>query len=421
MPRYYLAGVQEEVKSYRLCGFGDASEGAYAGVLVETSIGFTSRIVGAKTRVAPTQILTIPRLELLAALLLARLVHSITESLKSEMELLMPICYTDAKVALYWIRGVKRSWKMFVQNRVNEIRKLVPETQWRHCAGKSNPADLPSRGVSPGELKSNNLWFNGPDWLVQGIMEDEPELEMPDECIVEMKEKLFESDESTCCLTVTEEVGVSQVIECKSYSNLRRLTRVTCSALRFVNNLRSHSPISNSQLLFRAEQLWIQDVQLTFAQEKSFKDLRRRLDLFQDSNGLWRCGGRLQLAEIEYGARHPILLPRGHHFTRHVVLDAHERVIHNGPKETLTEIRQRYWIAGGRSLVRSIIHHCVICRRFEGPAYKPPPPPPLPIFRVSESPPFTYVGVDFAGPIMTRVDAITKGNGIGCVYTLVVL
>uniref|UniRef100_A0A1X7UC75 Uncharacterized protein n=1 Tax=Amphimedon queenslandica TaxID=400682 RepID=A0A1X7UC75_AMPQE len=210
MPRYYLAGVQEEVKSYRLCGFGDASKGAYARVvylLVETSIGFTLRIVGAKTRVAPTQILTIPRFELLAALLLARLVHSITESLNSEMELFMSTCYTDAKVALHWILVVKRSWKMFVQNRVNEIRKLVPKTQWRHCAGMSNPADLPSRGVSPGELKSTNLWFNGPDGLAQGIMEDKPELEMPDKCIVEMKDKLFESDESTCCLTVTEEVG----------------------------------------------------------------------------------------------------------------------------------------------------------------------------------------------------------------------
>ena len=42
--RHYLAGIQE-VKSYRLCGFVDASKGAYAGVvylLVETNLGFTS-------------------------------------------------------------------------------------------------------------------------------------------------------------------------------------------------------------------------------------------------------------------------------------------------------------------------------------------------------------------------------------------
>ena len=93
--------------------------------------------------------------------------------------------------------------------------------------------------------------------------------------------------------------------------------------------------------------------------------------------------------------------------------------MHNGPKETLTELRQKYWIIRGRSLVRSIIHRCVICRRFEGPAYKPPPPPPLPIFRVKESPPFTYVGVHFAGPVIVKTDAVTQGNGKVwlCLYT----
>ena len=106
--RHYMVRIQEEVKSYRLRGFGDASKGAYAGVvylLVETHLGFFSRIVAAKTRVSPSQALTIPRLELVAALLLARLIHTIMESLKSEINILTPICYTDSKVALYCILG----------------------------------------------------------------------------------------------------------------------------------------------------------------------------------------------------------------------------------------------------------------------------------------------------------------------------
>ena len=88
-----------------------------------------------------------------------------------------------------------------------------------------------------------------------------------------------------------------------------------CNALHFVNNIKSQGLLSNSQLLIRAELLWIRDVQLTLLQEKSFDELRRHLDLFQDGNGLWRCGGRLKLAEVDYGAKHPILLPRDHHFT----------------------------------------------------------------------------------------------------------
>ena len=88
-----------------------------------------------------------------------------------------------------------------------------------------------------------------------------------------------------------------------------------CNALHFVNNIKSQGLLSNSQLLIRAELLWIRDVQLTLLQEKSFDELRRHLDLFQDGNGLWRCGGRLKLAEVDYGAKHSILLPRDYHFT----------------------------------------------------------------------------------------------------------
>ena len=125
---------------------------------------------------------------------------------------------------------------------------------------------------------------------------------------------------------------MSHVIDCRSYSNLRRLSRVTCNAQRFDNNIKSQGSLSNSQLLVRVELLWNLDVQLSLLQERSFHELRRHLDLFQDSNGLWRCRGRLKLAEVDYGAKHPILLPRDHHFTRLIVIDAHKRVSTMGPR-----------------------------------------------------------------------------------------
>ena len=71
-------------------------------------------------------------------------------------------------------------------------------------------------------------------------------------------------------------------------------------------------------------------------------------------------------------------------------------------KETLTEIRSKYWVIGGRSLVRTIIHKCVVCRRFEGKPLIAPPAPPLPSFRVNKAPPFAYTAVDFAGPMYLK-------------------
>ena len=196
IPRSYLTGVHQEVESHCLCGFCDASTRAYAAVVylvMKTSADTVVRFVTAKTRVAPIQTQSIPRLELLSALLLSKLITTVVESLKLTLPLTRMRCFTDSQVALFWIRGLNKEWKPFVQNRVNEIRQLVPAACYSHCAGKSNPADMPSRGLAPLELSVNQLWRNGPDWLKDSTddkddTENEP-LDIPEECATEESEQ----------------------------------------------------------------------------------------------------------------------------------------------------------------------------------------------------------------------------------------
>ena len=128
----------------------------------------------------------------------------------------------------------------------------------------------------------------------------------------------------------------------------------------------------------------------------------------EEATGIWRCGGRLGNSDLSYDAQYPILLPRGHQFTLLVIRRAHQRVLHSGVKDTLTEIRSRYWIPRGRGAVRQFIGRCVRCRRYSGSSYVPPPPPPLPEFRVQQSFPFSAVGVDYAGPLMIKQNTHTS-------------
>ena len=163
---------------------------------------------------------------------------------------------------------------------------------------------------------------------------------------------------------------------------------------------------------------WIEDSQRNMEHEKSFDSLKSQLNLFLDENGLWRCGGRLANADIPYSTKYPVLLPRSHSLTPLIINDAHKRVLHNGVRETLTEIRRRFWIVKGRSLVRAIIHRCITCRRFEGAPFPAPPPPPLPVSRVKEDPAFSFTGVDFAGPLMIRTEGPNKtGKTWICLFT----
>ena len=105
LPRCYLDGVPDEPVSYSLCGFCDAG---VVYLLVETSSGYTARFVAAKTRVAPLQPQTIPRLELLSALLLSRLLSAVTQSLESEMQLSPPRYFTESTVSLGWLTRLGR-------------------------------------------------------------------------------------------------------------------------------------------------------------------------------------------------------------------------------------------------------------------------------------------------------------------------
>ena len=165
--RYFQLKLSE--CQWRLIGFSDSSVKACAAVVYLKCEGSEARqmsLVAAKTRVAPIRSQTIPRLEFLGALLLARLISSVYNALKSEVVLESSRCYTDSQVALYWIKGERREWKPFVYNRVREIRELVPSENWGHCVGRSNPADIPSRGSSVGELIHSHLWWNGPEEVI---------------------------------------------------------------------------------------------------------------------------------------------------------------------------------------------------------------------------------------------------------------
>ena len=127
---------------------------------METERDTNTQFLIAKTRVVPMQALTIPQLELLSALLLSRLITTVSGVLEPTLPNLEIKCYTDSTVALYWIKGTNKEWKrkLFVQNRVGEICKKISPAKWHHCLGVTNPADLPSRGITMPELQVSRLW-----------------------------------------------------------------------------------------------------------------------------------------------------------------------------------------------------------------------------------------------------------------------
>lgn len=122
---------------------------------------------------------------------------------------------------------------------------------------------------------------------------------------------------------------------------------------------------------------------------------------FMDSIGVIRVEGRLERADLNYDARHPILLSRHHELTKRVIQFEHARMAHAGLQGTMAAVRQRFWPLSLRSAARKIVQHCVICFRVK-PIVSEVIMSALPSGRVKASRPFLHSGVDYAGPLTLR-------------------
>ena len=443
IPRCYFSSLPKEIQYH---AFSDASKLAYTAVVyVRTCYEnglIDVKLVASKSRVAPLKTQTIPRLELLGALILARLVDSLK---RAGLDCTNVTFWTDSVTVLCWIKNVG-NWKQYVQHRVNEICELTSKHSWRHCPGDLNPADLPSRGIAAKDLANNSTWWNGPEFLLHSETEW-PEVTNPNSNELVLQEAVTNSPKITHSLVSVSVKNqfkkVNQIITVGYYRDLTRLLRVTVWVLKFIERIKKRKVSNtinnelfnygqlNSVELDEAETTWIKVVQASsFTEEIEFLSRDRannehlsppiyvtQFGLYFDENGVVRCKGRINNAPLPENARNPILLPSKHEFVRLIIQQSHCLVKHNGIKDTLTNLRERFWIIRGRESVKKLIRSCRVCRKFEGVPYNSVPFADLPSERVSEEPPFTHVGLDFAGPLYV-VDELSKGNETLKVYIL---
>ncbi|GFT26577.1 integrase catalytic domain-containing protein [Trichonephila clavipes] len=160
--------VVEQPEVIELHGFSDASQSAYGAVVYCKSITSDGKmlvhLIASKSRVAPTKPTTIPRLELCAAVLLAKLVHRVKQALK--LNVTNTFLWSDSMIVLSWIRKESYQLKTFVANRIATIQEMTSSEQWRYVATEDNPADFVSRGMDSLKLKTYELWWNGPKFLM---------------------------------------------------------------------------------------------------------------------------------------------------------------------------------------------------------------------------------------------------------------
>jgi hypothetical protein len=388
--------------------FSDASRMAFATVaylvcLYDDSM-LTSRLIASTCRVAPVIVITIPRLELMGALLSCRLAQRLLKVLTVNRVFF----WTDSENVWYWVHNQSKEFKPFVANRVGEIQRTTNPEQWHHVPGTVNPAGLATRGMSAAELVNSVFWTEGPQFL------KEEETLWP--ASPSRNPKPLDGCEKRVTQTFVTNTRGAEFIDPQQFSSFRHLCRVTAWILRFTTNAKqSHNARSKSNILSfteiaQAEKFWIRQ-----AQGEAFPRAEKDPTLLQlnprkDDDGLLRMDGRLRLAdELPYDTKHPILLPKNHSVTSLIVMDAHECLGHgSGVELLLTRLRAQFWIVKGRKTVRTVIETCPVCRRRFLKKTGQQMMAPLPRPRLESLRAFDKIGVDYAGPFLTKQGRGTK-------------
>jgi hypothetical protein len=430
VPRFYRV-IGLSPRTLQLHVFGDASERAFCAVAYfrfEYSNGQKQCIfVAAKTRVAPIKSLSIPKLELQAAVLSARLADSIRR--EHDYDISTTHYWSDSSAVLGQICGESKRHPAFVANRLSEILETTEPEQWRHCPGKLNSADDGSRGRSSKALTPECRWLNGPAFLLlpeEQWPEDIPRIQLvPDKDGEELAETVLSTDD------VDLKLKPEFMVLC-TCSSLVKLCRVTAYVRRFIQNCRKDTerkigPLEVQEIM-EARLLWIKHAQKeTFAPEicklEAGKPILKKSQLitltpFLDKDQVLRVGGRIGTAPVAYDVRHPIIIPQDHHLGHLIIMDCHKRLSHEGTEHVRNELKLVYWIPHSRSSVRKVLHKSSYCKRRR---VKPQAllMASLPQDRLEPAPPFSKVGVDYFGPILVK-HLRKQEKRYGCLFTCLV-
>ena len=384
--------------------FCDASKQAYCTAVYLVS-GRDSRLVIAKSRLAPLNPnLTIPRLELMAALIGARLMSFVKETLKIENPSVT--FWTDSTDVLYWLWNSKPR-KVFVENRVSAILALSQPHQWRHVKGTENPADLGTRGISIAAVARSEMWRCGPPHIIEGspyVQHEATSLQLSSEAKGEDKEENRRKVVATATTVTCPTTKRDRLFDITRCSTLKKVVERTAWIKRFTFNSRHKSKDRRSGPLTpeerqKALEFWIRE-----AQDNAYHSELRSVEegvLLPVGSPLTKLRPQLNeegiLCAIPRTHEPPLpILPEFAHVTMLIIDEAHRRCFHQNTRVTLALLSAEYLVR--RRSVKRVVSTCTRCRRYRGLNYQSSDGG-LPSFRTEPSRPFAKVGLDFFGPL----------------------
>ncbi|XP_036319310.1 uncharacterized protein LOC118733830 [Rhagoletis pomonella] len=429
IPRPYFDN--KTIKQLQLHIFVDASEHAFAAVgywRYTTDCGkIGMSFVSAKTKTAPLKPLTIPRLELQAAVLGVRLKKIIFQ--EHSLKINEFFLWSDSSTVLHWINSEHRRYKPFVAHSVAEILDESKPSNWRWVPTADNAADEATRAKGPIDFSPSSCWFSGPTFL-KDIREHWPVF------VSATKVKTVGNDDEEIKPRFALMVARNTLIDFNQFSSFTKLRRTIAYILRFISRCRKQKrsqqtygltaeEIEKAQItlsrLVQRETYAVELHSIALNQPVSRDSELHQLSPYVDEDGVLRVYGRIDAATwLPRYVKRPIILPPGHEVTKLIVAFKHNKMFHQNTEATIAEIRRTFWIPRLRQVLRSVVTNCVVCKVSKAKPVAPlmgslPQDRLTPFVR-----PFTFTGLDYFGPINVAIGRRTEKRWVALFTCLTV-
>ncbi|XP_055585157.1 uncharacterized protein LOC129738006 [Uranotaenia lowii] len=419
IPRCYFPDATKSLyDSLQAHVFVDASEVAYSAVLyfrVRNPDGtFQCTLVAAKTKVTPLKYVSIPRSELNAAVLGTRLMTFVTEG--HSIPIHDRFYWTDSNTVLSWISSDHRRYRSYVACRVGEILRVSTEKEWNWVPSKFNVADIATKWGNGPNFDTDSSWFRGPSFL---YTDEEPWVK-PDLSAT--------TEEELKPVHIHQEIIHPTLINFDNFSKWNVLLRSTALVFRFAalakrktvpEEIISQEHLKQAQnLLWKLAQGDSYQKEITqlknakhnavSGESKKFLQIEKHSPLYKltpllDEFGVLRVDGRIGVSDaVSNDVKFPVILPRNHRVTFLIIDHYHQKFLHGNTETVVNELRQKFEIPRLRVEVRKVANNCQWCKIYKS---KPEIPrmAPLPRARLAAGVrPFTFVGVDYFGPIPVK-------------------
>ena len=308
----------------------------------------------------------------------------------------------------------------FAATRIGEIQKSSHPEEWYWVEGKTNVADILTRGTKLNNLGPTSKWQNGPKFL------DLPVDFWPirNECLtMELPEK------GKMILTIVK--NNEDIIDISRFSNYYRLIRTTARILSLRNKTQNYSLQNIGKGITphsfeTAEMYWVLEAQRSVSSELKAalggKGVYKRLSLKKREDGVYVVGKRIEIwNEMSYNKLDIPILPKEHRFSWLYTEMVH-RSGHLGINTEVSKIQTRFWIVSAGRIVKSIKSKCVTCRKRDK-QLASQIMSPLPLERLKPAPPWSSVGIDLFGPFHIRgeVNKRSSGKCYGVIFTCLLI